>query len=564
MIGQCPRNADREMSTKCTKIVHGSPVSKYPVTGSVTGHLYRNVYCALCHGEPQGVLYWKPNITCQYDRNETSDPADACVDSTCCSYCPATLYRDQSGQSTRSDVEGQNIFKLVGCKESLLKPSGDNVPKLRDCDASVDEAGIVDGCPANTSGDLARACASYSYTVFEYKRDKSNSSTSPGAPRTFRNVECALCNDVTTDFLNCLPPSPNRGTPDGSLSILFDLPSDYSDLCGPNELYDATTGKCRDEFCELASACRKYSKLTYSYLASVLGSSVSVVALVAHLALFLVDAKPKSLHDKNLFGLAASLLLGYGSYLVDDLQGLVGRSSGELCVAYALAMYFGFTAAFAWMLVMSVDVWTMLHASSKNLRIVRGRRTGRFVAYSAFAWLVPAALAAFAAFLQTADVPAFSGIRPDIRPGSRHKCWFRNPRSLAVLFVSPVGAIIVANCVAFVCSVRVISASGKWLKSVDATSSANAFGRHRKNFKLYTRLSTMTGLAWTLGLVGVVTGHDAVWAVFNTINPLQGAFIFIFFDCDWNKIGTTILPDKLVSAIKTPTTSDKSLSTSNQ
>jgi len=457
------------------------------------------------------------------------------------------------------------MFGLIGCEESLLRPPGDDVPKLRDCDAGVDDAGVVDGCPADAPDGLATACASRSYTVFEYKRDKCNSSTGPGVPRTFRNVECALCNVVTTDFLNCLPPFSNRGTPDGSLSVLFELPSDYSDLCAPNELYDATADRCRDEFCEFSSACRKYDgALTYPYLASVLGSSVSVVALVAHLALFFADAKPKSLHEKSLFSLAASLLLGYGSYLANDLQGLVGPSSGGLCLAYALAMYLGFTAAFAWMLVMSVDVWTMLHASSRNLRIVRGRRNGRFVAYSAFAWLVPAALTAFAAFLQTADVPAFSGLRPDIRPGSRHKCWFRNPRSLIVLFVSPVGAIIVANCAAFVGSVRVISASGKWLKSAGAaTSSAAAFGRYRKDFKLYTRLSTTTGLAWMFGLVGVVTEHDVVWAVFNTINPLQGAFIFIFFDCDWDKIGATILPDKLASVIKTPTTSDKSLSTSN-
>ncbi|CAI6373075.1 unnamed protein product [Macrosiphum euphorbiae] len=107
-------------------------------------------------------------------------------------------------------------------------------------------------------------------------------------------------------------------------------------------------------------------------------------------------------------------------------------------------MQFGFLAAFAWMFVMSADVWVVLHVSTKKPRVAGGQRHGRFIVYSMFAWLAPAALTALSATtqLQLAPVAPF----PELRPNFYYECWFRNPQSLvAAMFALPAGTAIAAN-----------------------------------------------------------------------------------------------------------------------
>jgi len=274
---------------------------------------------------------------------------------------------------------------------------------------------------------------------------------------------------------------------------------------------------------------------------------VSAAALIAHLALFGTSTEPKNLPDKNLASLAVSLLLGYACYVAVAV-GAVPAGDGSPCLAAALAMHYGFLAAFAWMSVMSADVWIVLYAAAKKFRVARGKRNGRFAVYSAFAWLGPAAVTALAAALQ------LSALLPELRPNFQHACWFRNPQSLIALFVLPAGVAIAANYVSFVGAVRLIIASGDGLRSPGAHSSR--VNRSRNNLAVYMRLSLMMGLAWAFGLAGAVTDSDVVWTLYTALNSLQGAFIFLAFDCNWNAVRTLALFHKLpsVSELQTTTT----------
>lgn len=39
------------------------PMSTIPATSKDTGYTYRNVYCALCHGD-RDIEYWRPRLEC--------------------------------------------------------------------------------------------------------------------------------------------------------------------------------------------------------------------------------------------------------------------------------------------------------------------------------------------------------------------------------------------------------------------------------------------------------------------------------------------------------------------
>lgn len=605
IIAKCPRtfaaagaaDLDREIRDKCENGGHDSDfIAGYPVTSTVTGHVYKNTYCAWCHGDRNRVAYWKPTFRC-YGPNGLMNATFHLEDMS----DRTLLYRD--GQWYYVDYKAQALRK---CTFELQQPIVDAAPPLRKCVSAL--AGQVDGCPAGTPVPLARACAKYTYQLFEYKTD--NEATA----RKFRNVECARCNNVTVNRLKCLPPPPTLKINIG-FNVLFKGAYKRHGPCSPDEMYDVLATKCRDVHEELQGTCRKYvefktgeydrwsanngSVYVYQYkkwaryqkmatdgtvgvctedaggllqpnaptaayatclmYTGIAGSSVSTVALAAHLALFCCSGtEPRNLPEKNLASLSVSLLLGYFSYLVIALQA-VRAGPGWPCLASALAMQFGFLAAFAWMFIMSADVWLVLNASTKKLRVAGGQRNGRFAAYSAFAWLVPAALTALAAALQLSSAPAI----PDLRPNFQYNCWFRNPQSLIALFVLPAGATIAANYVSFVGAVRLIASSGvEGFKSTGSSSTA-AVNRARKNLKIYVRLSLMMGLAWVFGLAGALTDSDVVWTAYTVLNSLQGAFIFLAFDCNWTTAKALVAFRKVPSVSDTQTTNNTPLSATN-
>ncbi|CAH1738061.1 unnamed protein product [Aphis gossypii] len=307
---------------------------------------------------------------------------------------------------------------------------------------------------------------------------------------------------------------------------------------------------------------RPYEQSTYAvYLsyAGVAGSCVSVAALVAHLALFGCGgccgggaAEPKNLPEKNLASLSTGLLVGYAGYLSVALRA-VTPGDGLPCLASALTTQFGFLAAFAWMFVMSADVWIVLHASTKKLRVAGGQRRGRFAVYSLFAWLAPAALTGLSAVMQLQ--PRFAGpLFPELRPNFHYDCWFRNPQSLVALFVLPAGTAIAANYVSFFGAVRLIATSDSGFKADDsATCTVN---RTRRNLKIYVRLSLMMGLAWVFALIGAVTDTDVAWTLNTALNSLHGAFVFVAFDCNRNTV------QKLAAFRKRPTAVSETQTTS--
>ncbi|XP_025421988.1 uncharacterized protein LOC112691800 [Sipha flava] len=576
LIDTCPRTSAAGLRDRCEQ---ADVTTTYPVTGAADGHVYANAYCAWCRGVRHRVYYWKPLFRCSSKNGQRfSGRLEDMVNG-------KLLHRNG-----RWYYVNFKDLQLMSCGFQLDRP--DAGPAPRPCVPSW--TGYVDGCPAGTPAALARACASYTYTVFE----KANV-TSERVARVFRNVDCALCNGVPVNHTLCAPP---RQRLRNSFNELFMV---IPELCTQDEIYDRLAGKCRDVFrdelilatgawCREMAAfgpdeydvgsvdnetayvyayksrvkyredesrngstlyvctedaeglrLREYAPPSYAkYLsyAGTVGSAASAVALVAHLALFARGStvggssggngrpEPRNLPEKNLASLSGSLLLGYASYLA-IWSGAVTAGPAWPCLASALVMHFGFLAAFAWMFVMSADVWFVLHAATKKLRVANGRRTARFVAYSAFAWLAPAALTALTGVLQLRLSATADAIMAGYRPRLEHNCWFRNPRSLAALFVLPAGVTVAANYVSFAGAVWLIATSGAGL---DHRSSTTAVSRSRANLRVYVRLSLMMGLAWVFALIGAVTDSDVVWTINTALNSLQGAFIFLTFDCNWN------------------------------
>uniref|UniRef100_A0A2H8TRW3 G-protein coupled receptor 126 n=1 Tax=Melanaphis sacchari TaxID=742174 RepID=A0A2H8TRW3_9HEMI len=594
MINRCPQEAslDQKIRDRCEERANDF-LSANPVSSNYSGHVYKNIWCAWCNGEREQVDFLRLILfRCHYYFYEFTQLLNNMWLRTANDQWYYFGYPEESTNSMDHFCE----FRI-----EEIHATTPSFPSLRNC-VNEGSTEIVDGCPNGTSTAEAKACASYTYIVFE------NQPSCVRANRVFRNPDCALCNGLTTDQLTCEPTKPlftgyelqltKKQYQRNDCSTVIRNIENLNDICVGLNYYDVAFSK--DEYDKYTienwteyvypNSTREYPtslemgaelinftfKAHFSFLVwndyvlslvmydvIVWGMQVSVAALITHLLLFVWDvcranSEPKNLPEKNLASLSVALLIGYAGMLFIKLN--LGISYDILDVIWTVAVLFGLLPAVAWMFVMSVDMWLVLHTSTKKLRVVGGQRYGRFVVYSLFAWLVPTAIImlynAAPEYLWNFDIKI-----PDFHPQFEEYCWIENPLSKIVMFIPPVKIACAVNCLLFLDTIRLIINYDKSLKSAvssdDNHTSAMVVNRTPRNLKCFLRLSLMMGPTWMFTLLGVIIQSIPICIIITTLNSLQGVFIFIAFDCNQDTL------HKLAGFRKHPTVSETQQTTTN-
>ena len=249
------------------------------------------------------------------------------------------------------------------------------------------------------------------------------------------------------------------------------------------------------------------------------GLGVSVFFLLIHLLAVALVPELRNLSGKNLASLCVALLIAYTSFVIGRV---LGRAAGMACIVTAVITFYSFLAAFAWMLLLAFDVWRSLRLASRALRVSSGRQWRRFAAYSACAWLWPAAVVAAALFVESAGPGT---VDDRLRPGfGVLSCWFARRWALLAFFAGPLAIVMVLNVIFFASAAVMVAATAP------AGTSSGAAGA-RRDFRMYIRLALMMGLTWAVGLVAGALDNEMVWYAFVALNTLQGLFIFLAFTC---------------------------------
>jgi len=245
---------------------------------------------------------------------------------------------------------------------------------------------------------------------------------------------------------------------------------------------------------------------------TVLGLSLSIVFLVAHLCAVALVSELRNLSGMNLASLCLALLGAYISFIAGNILRTSAPTAQNWCYPVAIFTYYFFMAAFFWMFVMAFDVCRVLRASARYLQTTSGLNWRRFSAYSAAAWGCPIILAVTAHLIDTSR-PGCIDERFRPKFGSQN-CWFGSLESLMVFFVIPLGVVMTLNISFFVYAAIVTSED---------------LSGHRKHLKICFKLTVMLGLTWVMGLLASVLNNHILWVVFSILNTLQGLFIFISF-----------------------------------
>ncbi|ESP02765.1 hypothetical protein LOTGIDRAFT_156711 [Lottia gigantea] len=140
----------------------------------------------------------------------------------------------------------------------------------------------------------------------------------------------------------------------------------------------------------------------------------------------------------------------------------------------------------------------------------------RFLQYSIYIYGMPAVLVTI-----TLVTYIVSTDGSDIGYGGAI-CFLASDIAIALAFGIPVAITIVSNSLFFIITVRSIRNCPKIEKSKQDEQHAT----------VYIKLSTLTGITWTLGFLAIITGNQVLSYLFILINASQGIFLFISFVCN--------------------------------
>ena len=592
LVTQCPESfADDNIRSKCedTSLGGSDTLLRLPVTETEHGFVFRNVYCAFCHGfTREAIMFWGVSYKCA-PPGVLGEPTNATID---------------QWELLNHRPLAEVLAMMGECDEHFTRPSTLGGP--RGC-----VAGLVDTCPAEWNDiEVAQKCDSEGTRIVSLQH------------AGYKNKYCAQCNDVarfdcrnpstpgTTVVISSLPASIVP------LSILIDFNAgsgtmDDRDLatgrseCNSGQIYDVFKDICRDLVCGPGFQLEKHSCVSEASAgakADVMSTDISVnvniscalVKLAADeftildngtLLLLATDTRvPSSRFVEHENGTVAVCSDDYlrnqknsrftGKYDFDRAQGilsLVGTIISIIALIVLLTVYGSFrvlrnvpgrclmclaASLCGAQLLFIIGMYT---SQIEMLCRVIGILTHLFFLI-AFCWMSVMAFDVWRTFHRqfrvssrsrkvskfpvyctfTALVPlilvtlsiAFDYVEaPNIpSPGYGNPfCWINNKEGLFYLFVLPIFIIILTNCIFFAISVYHIYhaslASAKVLRK-------GKEGANRKRVLLYAKLSTIMGLTWVFGFAAALTNNTVLWYLFIIFNSLQGLFICLAFLCN--------------------------------
>ncbi|GFY65934.1 g-protein coupled receptor Mth2 [Trichonephila inaurata madagascariensis] len=169
------------------------------------------------------------------------------------------------------------------------------------------------------------------------------------------------------------------------------------------------------------------------------GTSISVIALTAHLITFCLVPSLRNLPGYNLASLSLAFLIGYSFVLI----GQIPEVRGVFCSVSAILQQNFLLAAFFCMNVMAFDVWrTLKMATTKLATSSHNKKRTQFIFYSIYSWGMPLIITTISVVLDyTEDVPAW--IKPGY--GKKDTCWITSMMAKTIFFSIPAFSLFLAN-----------------------------------------------------------------------------------------------------------------------
>ncbi|XP_065205948.1 uncharacterized protein LOC135835553 [Planococcus citri] len=448
---------------------------KLPVTSTSNGVTYGNVFCAICHEETK-YDFWNVGFTYEFI-NVSSTSLNSDDRSIDVKDILDNLSFNETGEMIWSSQVKESFYR---CNLQAKLPS--RITSLRYC--------VPDVIRSCANGTICEGYSSYVYI----------------GDTVYKNSECAECNDIKSNELkgcsqttkisdenvteilitdSSVPKVPHCDdfpvdtpaqnlickkqdhTPEEtSTEECYFLQKSKKPFCYINKFYHLTNQefyyvnnetvfvKEYDwEFPEYEWAAlnnttiyvcgRQIPKTRYQRIMDYINDliteiliKISIVCVVLHLLAFWQLPELRNLSGKNLASFCVALLAAFLSYDIGPWL--------PSCETLAILTHYSFLSCFAWMLIMSYDVWFTLYRATSQSRTSAGNHRITFLIYSILAWTLPLCVVGPAVYVEFAPSNVVSC---DLKPayGKFDQCFIAQKMPFIYFFFIPATTIFFIN-----------------------------------------------------------------------------------------------------------------------
>ena len=238
------------------------------------------------------------------------------------------------------------------------------------------------------------------------------------------------------------------------------------------------------------------------------GFSVSIICLMLLMITYGLFRELRTVPGMNLMNLSSSMLLSHLLWLIGT-----GHFTGTTaCKGFAIVEHYLFQVSF---LAMSVISYHSCYVFSQPFAgRVANNSYRRFIKYSAFVWLTPAAFVAICVALDETETFL-------VDYGTN--CWMGNVDAKLYLFLLPLAVILLYNIVTFI-------RTAVSLHRHDKNREVLQRNQRKQNLLICTKLATLVGFPWLFAFIGVMFPDEEVFEyLFVVFACLQGLYIGIAF-----------------------------------
>ncbi|XP_077990623.1 uncharacterized protein LOC144444946 [Glandiceps talaboti] len=222
----------------------------------------------------------------------------------------------------------------------------------------------------------------------------------------------------------------------------------------------------------------KYS--TAQTVLTLVGTLLSLVFLLISFITYCLFRNMRNLPGKTIMNLIVALFVGQVFLLFGSDQ----TQLRGLCAFVAMVLHYSWLVAFCWMNVMAFDI---CRTFKKHMRL-RSDDDKRelFHRYMMYAWGAPGVIVLICIILDFCNCS-----KCNVGYGTGNVCWIDEPNAMIIAFMTPVGAIILANLCFFLRTVVAIWSTSKVTQQVTKKSNSSNL---TTQFILYIKVSTVIQL----------------------------------------------------------------------
>lgn len=269
---------------------------------------------------------------------------------------------------------------------------------------------------------------------------------------------------------------------------------------------------------------------------SIIGFGISILFLCTHLIVFSITEDMWTMTGNSLASFCLALLLSYCTYI----GGMIVENKTTPCTIIAILAYYFFLTTSAWLLSISAELYSTVK-KIKSRRYYENKNTCRFMAYSMFSWVQPAAVLGIALYLESHNILKMpKKFQVDLFPAGSN-CFHRKTSMLLwflIFFnINLILTFLVSALTAFI-------ACGTKDRQVQRNDDFFTV------LKYYMRLSLLVGIVWILGMCMIHFKEAILHIGFAIANGVLGLYIFLVFTFN-NKISSVVFHDDKHYALKT-------------